>query len=143
MTWKNNDRRAGPRYAFVAAIEVVEPRSGKEVVSLTSDLSRHGCHVSTNTPFPDGTAVTLKIRRESHTVDATGRVAYAVPGEAMGIAFGEVNAAASVILESWLPGAQRLEVGGVLASDRRFILAVCIVIVAGLTAGVLAWLGLW
>ncbi len=37
-------QRSGIRYSLVATIEVVEPISGKQIVSTTSDLSRSGCH---------------------------------------------------------------------------------------------------
>ena len=56
--------RSGLRYSFVATIEIemIDPKSGKQITSTTSNLSAHGCHVRTDTPFHPGTKIKVTIR---------------------------------------------------------------------------------
>jgi hypothetical protein len=103
-------RRSDLRYSFAAKIEITDS-SGKQVVAVTSNLSRYGCHVPTTTPFLQGTSVKLKIKRDCTTFESEGKVVYALSGSGMGIHFGNVPARERAVLKEWLVqvGATELE----------------------------------
>jgi imidazolonepropionase-like amidohydrolase len=75
-------RRSDLRYSFVAKIEVTDS-SGKQIVAVTSNLSRYGCHVPTTTPFLSGTSVKLRIKRDRTTFESEGKVVGLPPIEAI------------------------------------------------------------
>jgi hypothetical protein len=54
-------QRSGLRYDFVATVEVVDRKSGKQIISTTSNLSRYGCYVRAATPFQQGARVKVTI----------------------------------------------------------------------------------
>jgi hypothetical protein len=94
-------RRSDLRYSFVAKIELTDS-SGKQIVAVTSNISRYGCHVPTNAPFLPGTSVKLRIKHERTTFESEGKVVYAVSGDGMGIHFGNVPAGERAVLREWL-----------------------------------------
>jgi len=93
--------RSTPRYPFSAGIRVVDLKSGKQIVSVTSNVSRSGCHVRTTTPFEQGTKVTVIIKHQGGTFESGGTVVYAIAGAGMGLHF-ENEAAEQDALRAWL-----------------------------------------
>jgi Tfp pilus assembly protein PilZ len=96
------DRRRAPRYPFGAVAEVTALKSGKYLIALTRELGRLGCFVKTMTPFPEGEEVILTITHHNRGFAVSGEVAYALPAEGMGIAFGSIPASDQSVLEDWL-----------------------------------------
>jgi hypothetical protein len=95
-------QRSDLRYGFVATTEVVDPKSGRQIVSETSNLSRYGCHVRTSTPVLPGTPVNLRIQYQGTSFQSQGRVVYAIRGEGIGIHFANVPIGERVVLKEWL-----------------------------------------
>ena len=96
------DRRRTPRYPFGGVAEVTAPRSGKYLIALTRELGRFGCFVRTMTPIPAGEEVSLTITHHDREFTVSGEVAYVLPTEGMGIAFGAIPLSDQAVLEKWL-----------------------------------------
>jgi hypothetical protein len=92
----------GARYPFVAAVEVTEAVSEKQVMVRTRDLSVGGCFAETSKPFPQGTAVGLIIRHGTAKISCRGRIAYTRADEGMGIAFSGIEPSDQTLLDQWL-----------------------------------------
>jgi hypothetical protein len=97
-----NDSRGAPRFSFIADIEVTELRSAIQISERTNVLSLAGCGVDTETLFPKGTQVRIRITHGGVTFEAFGRVAYAQPVLGMGIVFTRVEPESHGILLGWL-----------------------------------------
>jgi hypothetical protein len=96
------ERRKHPRYAFTAAADVVETRSGARVQGRISDLARGGCYVDAMSPFAVGAEVNIGIAVQSRTFFADARVVFAAPGMGMGLMFTAVEPEQLPVLERWL-----------------------------------------
>jgi len=142
-------QRSGLRYSFVATIEVVDPKSGKQIISRTSNLSAYGCHVGTDMPFPPGTRIKVTIRHRGIMFQSEGRVSHSITGAGIGIRFVDIGAAEQIVLREWLMQAsneapyERLSRGNKesVASRHRKILVVCAIALAAIVVSVLARLG--
>jgi hypothetical protein len=99
---KTIERRHNPRYAFVADVEIIDAESGITIAAHTSDLSRGGCYVDTFNPFPEHTAVTLRLRKWRETLEARAQVVYSSEGLGMGLMFGVFDTPERAIIEKWL-----------------------------------------
>ena len=141
-------QRSGLRYSFIATVEVVDPKSGKRVISKTANLSSYGCHVRTDTPFRPGTVVKLTVRAQNKTFRSEGKIIYSVSGEGMGIRFDNINADEQVTLNEWLMQASHearelkqksAEPGG--HGKQKIMLAVSVVVVVAIVAAIFLWLG--
>jgi hypothetical protein len=143
-------RRSDLRYSFVAKIEVTDS-SGKQIVAVTSNLSRYGCHVPTTTPFLPGTSVKLRIKRDRTTFESEGKVVYAFSGSGMGIHFGNVPVGERVVLKEWLVQVSAAELEQRLRQSREanpstlqkiIVLSALIVVLVATLALTLLWFGL-
>jgi len=101
----DTERRRTPRYPFGGVAEVTASGSGQYLIALTRELGRFGCFVSTNTPFPAGEKVTLKISHEGREFTVSGEVVYALASNGMGIAFGAIAPSQQAVLEDWVAAA--------------------------------------
>ena len=142
-------RRSDLRYSFVAKIKVTDS-SGKQIVAVTSNLSRYGCHVPTTTPFLPGTSVKLRIKRDRTTFESEGTVVYAL-GSGMGIHFGNVPVRERVVLKEWLVQVSAAELEQRLRQSREanpstpekiIVLSALIVVLVATLAFTLLWFGL-
>jgi hypothetical protein len=68
----------------------------------TSELSIGGCYIDTLNPFPEGTAVKVRIIRDEGVFETIGKVIYSHSGLGMGISFVEIAADQRSILENWI-----------------------------------------
>lgn len=96
------NRRKVPRYDFDGVIEVIDVKSHKKVVSVASDLSRSGCHVTTATPFHKGALVELTIRHGGSMLKANGTVVHSTPHKGMGILFHPIDTAEPLVPQKWM-----------------------------------------
>ena len=142
-------RRSDLRYSFVAKIKVTDS-SGKQIVAVTSNLSRYGCHVPTTTPFLPGTSVKLRIKRDRTTFESEGTVVYAL-GSGMGIHFGNVPVGERMVLKEWLVQVSAAELEQRLRQSREanpsmpekiIVLSALIVVLVATLAFTLLWFGL-
>jgi PilZ domain len=144
VTGARYPQRSGLRYAFAASVKVEDPNSGKQIISVTSNLSRTGCHIRTSTPFRRGTKITIK--HQGITFRCDGEVVYAIPGVGMGIRF-DNETAEHEALNGWLVQISnnvvehRPESTDTAASSKqKIVLVVFIVALTATAAGLLAWL---
>lgn len=90
------------RYPFAANAELTDVRSERSLTARTTDLSLFGCHVSTTSPFPEGTKVSLRIAHGGASLAALGKVVYSTPNSGMGIAFTTIEPSSQATLEKWI-----------------------------------------
>ena len=96
------DRRATQRQQFVAEAQIVEVRSGVRLSARSCDLVLHGCYVDTLRPFPVGTLVRIRLKKDGTAIEANGNVVYELPGLGMGIAFHDLTPDSHAAIEKWL-----------------------------------------
>jgi len=99
---KHGNERAVRRCPFVAAAELTELRSGARLSGRTSELSVGGCYVDALNPFPEGTAVQLRVVRDQGVFETQAKVIYCHPRFGMGLAFSEMTPDQRSLLEGWL-----------------------------------------
>jgi hypothetical protein len=89
------------RKPFVASIVVTDVVSERQMSTHTSDLSVHGCFVSTPIPLNPRVKVQITIIHAGVKVVASGRVVSA-HADGMGIAFTKIEQRDQSILEQWI-----------------------------------------
>jgi len=111
------ERRTHPRYAFVAAVEVVADDPGARLKTRVRDLSQQGCYVDTDNPFALGTATDVRITKGVESFEARARVVYNQPGKGMGLMFTAVEPEQLGTLNTWI--AESREISWLAANRRR------------------------
>lgn len=96
------ERRAVPRFHWIAEVEVIELKTHAKLRARTSEVSLMGCYIDTMNPFPAGSLVKFRMIQDRGTFEAAGRVAYTQPSLGMGIVFTEISDEHRKFLESWL-----------------------------------------
>ena len=96
------ERRKQVRFPVTAAAEVIDLRSQTRVNGRCSDLGSGGCYVDTLSPFTAGTAVRVRIVRDSREFEAAAVVTYAHVSMGMGLAFTQVKREHQDVLRSWI-----------------------------------------
>ncbi len=96
------ERRAAPRQHFVAETLIVEVSSGLRLAARSCDLVINGCYVDTLRPFPVGTLVRIRLKKDETTVEVNGNVVYELPGLGMGIAFHDLTPESHAAVNKWL-----------------------------------------
>ena len=99
LAWEGNEDQAGVRFTNATDeqrntvrqwlnSQLPEPESDDPPVNCRlTDLSLGGCYLTTNSPFPRGTRVTLSIKTDDVEVHAGGIVLVAHPEFGMGVEF--------------------------------------------------------
>ena len=99
LAWEGNEDQAGVRFTNATDeqrntvrqwlnSQLPEPESDDPPVNCRlTDLSLGGCYLTTNSPFPRGTRVTLSIKTDDVEVHAEGIVLVAHPEFGMGVEF--------------------------------------------------------
>jgi PilZ domain len=96
------DRRAHPRYAFTAAIEVNAAELDARIKTQVRDLSQQGCYVDTGKPLALGTTTDVRITKGTTAFEARARVVYCQTGKGMGLMFIAVKPEQLTILDTWI-----------------------------------------
>lgn len=96
------DRRRNPRYPFVGSIEMREGASEDKRTARVKELSLNGCYVDTESPYPIGTSLAIKLFTETEFFEAQASVIYSRPDEGMGIMFRETKPYYLMVLRKWL-----------------------------------------
>ncbi len=96
------ERRRGPRYPFIAAMEITEVLTNTVVRARTSELSFYGCYVDTMNPLPLDTMVQITITHGGNVFKAGGRVIYDQQNMGMGVAFLGIASQHQEILKRWM-----------------------------------------
>jgi hypothetical protein len=111
------DRRTHPRYAFVAAIEVVAAETRVRIKTRVRDLSQQGCYVDTDSPLALGTVADVRITKGAKSFEARARVVFNQPGKGMGLMFTGMEPQQHVTLDTWI--AESRETSWLAATRRR------------------------
>jgi hypothetical protein len=101
------ERRSTLRFAFDASADVIQENSEARIVARVTEIGLNGCLLKTAEPFPDGTAVVVKIFTEGRFFEARASVAYSQPKVSMGLVFREVKPHFVSVLKKWLLGAMQ------------------------------------
>jgi hypothetical protein len=97
-----SDRRAHPRYAFVAAIDVIAAELGARIKTQVRDLSQQGCYVDTDKPLALGTTTDVRIVKGTATFEAQARVVFNQTAKGMGLMFTTVGLDHLKTLDTWI-----------------------------------------
>ena len=92
-------------------------RSQTRVTGRCSDLGSGGCYIDTLSPFIVGTAVRVRIVRDSQEFEAAAVVAYAHVSMGMGMAFTEITREHQRVLQSWIANLSGEQTRGSAASE--------------------------
>jgi hypothetical protein len=96
------DRRRGPRYPFAGTIEMREGTSEDKRTARVKELSLNGCFVDTESPYPKGTSLDIKLFTETEFFEAQASVIYSQPKLGMGLMFRETRPYYLMVLRKWL-----------------------------------------
>jgi len=99
------DRRRNPRYPFVGSIEMREGTSEDKRTARVKELSLNGCYVDTESPYPLGASLAIKLFTETEFFEAQASVIYSRSKEGMGLMFRETKPYYLMVLRKWLLGA--------------------------------------
>jgi len=97
-------KRAVRRCPLVASAEVTERDSQTQLSARVSEIGLGGCYVDTLGPFPDGTLVHVRIRRDGGAFECEAKVVYVHAGFGMGIAFTNIALDQRRLLQNWITG---------------------------------------
>lgn len=96
------ERRRTPRYPFIASIEMREGASEDKRTARVTELSLNGCHVKTESLYPKGTSLAVKVFTETEFFEGQASVIYAQPNRGMGLMFKETKPYYLMVLRKWL-----------------------------------------
>jgi len=97
-----DNRRRHPRFPFTAAAEVIDMKSHARMNTRVSDLGLEGAYVDTQSPFPLGTEVRIRITNSSRTFETRATVIYALANMGMGLSFSPPEPEQLWVLQKWL-----------------------------------------
>lgn len=81
------ERRAVPRYIYIAHAELADAGRSTRLKVRISDISTKGCYVDMIHPLPEGTEIVLDIADSLGAIQAKGRIVYSLPQLGAGVAF--------------------------------------------------------
>jgi PilZ domain len=96
------ERRAVPRFAFVASLEIDEPLSNTRISGRVTEISQKGCRAELADALPVNSFIQLRIKRDGDVFETWARVIYDRQGVGMGFLFVRTGAEQSAVLETWL-----------------------------------------
>jgi len=96
------DRRRNPRYPFVGSIEMREGTSEDKRTARVKELSLNGCYVDTQSPYPLGASLGIKLFTETEFFEAQASVIYSQADQGMGLMFRETKPYYLMVLRKWL-----------------------------------------
>ena len=105
----NVDRREGPRYTFLALMELTDTEGVMCIEGRLREISSKGCYVNTQSTFPANTALRVVIARDEETFTSNGTVVYVHDGIGMGVVFVDTTKDQLEMLHSWLAGLAHTE----------------------------------
>ena len=105
------DRRRNPRYPFSGSIEMREGTSADKRTARVKELSLNGCYVDTESPYPMGALLSIKLYTATEFFEAQASVIYSQPDRGMGLMFRETKPYYLMVLRKWLLGAMMAKKG--------------------------------
>jgi hypothetical protein len=98
------ERRAKPRFSFLALAELTETAGVICIQGRLRDVNTKGCYVNTPSTFPADTALAVVISRNDETFTSKSKVVYAHDGIGMGLVFVDTASDQVDTLHTWLAG---------------------------------------
>ena len=99
----HEERRRTLRFPFEASAEVCsEENAAAKMPARVTELSLHGCFFQMSNPFPERTAVLLKIFVEGSFFETQATVVYVKPNVGVGVAFNDLKPYFVDVLKKWL-----------------------------------------
>ena len=105
------ERRRTPRYPFAGSIEMREGAAEDKRTARVAGLSLNGCNVITESPYPVGTILAIKLFTENEFFEAQASVVYIQPNQGMGLMFRETKPYYLMVLRKWLLAAMMTKPG--------------------------------
>ena len=96
------ERRAVPRYPFVATVELFEPIGRIQLSGRTAEIGLNGCYVDILNPLPAKTVCQLRIERDRGKFESWARVMYNQPGMGMGMMFFDTAPEQKATIADWI-----------------------------------------
>lgn len=98
------DRRATPRFAFDADLEMIDPVEQKQISGRVTVLSHKGCFARTQGPMAHGTVVRIRIHREGKVFETWARATPSHPETETGVVliFLDTPPEQAQILATWI-----------------------------------------
>jgi len=96
------ERRAVPRYPFVAVVELFEPIARIRLSGRTAEIGLNGCYVDALNPLPPKTVCQLRIERDRGNFETWARVVYVHAGIGMGVAFFDTAPEQRATITDWI-----------------------------------------
>ncbi len=103
------DRRRTPRYPFNASIEMREGSSEDKRTAQVTGLSLNGCFVSTESPYPEGASLAVKVFTATEFYEGLATVIYNQESQGMGLMFTETRPYYLMVLRKWLLSAMMVK----------------------------------
>src|SRR5437764_5520463 len=97
-----HERRRTPRYPFDASIEMRVGTSQDQRSARVTGLSLNGCYASTESPYPEGSALLVKVFTATEFYEGQAAVIYTQEKLGMGLMFTETRPYYLMVLRKWL-----------------------------------------
>lgn len=97
-----SERRASPRYTFIATAEIIEPQTDTHISGRISEISRRGCYVDILNTLPKDTAIRIRITTDNGSFECSGAIIYVQENVGMGVSFLNVTKGQQDVLDGWL-----------------------------------------
>jgi hypothetical protein len=85
-------------------VQYTEVHSESRSKARICDLSLTGCYIDTVNPLPVGTRIRVRLKLRGTSIEVPATVARVEPNMGMGVAFGELTADQTALIEKWLAG---------------------------------------
>ena len=96
------ERRATPRYAFIATAEIIEPQTDTHISGRVSEISKRGCFVDILNALPKGTTIRVRITTGASSFESAGAIIYVQENVGMGVSFLDPTKEQQDVLDAWL-----------------------------------------
>jgi hypothetical protein len=100
------DRRREARFAFTAAITALDPGTGAHIEARTTDIATGGCYVDIMNPFPAGSFLQIRLKKDGQFFETQAKVTYCQSGVGMGLEFTDPDPKQIQIVKGWLAEAR-------------------------------------
>jgi PilZ domain-containing protein len=97
-----SERRAVPRFNFIATAEIVEPVSDTHMSGRVSEISSKGCFVDLLNTLPKDTPIRVHITTDHGSFECEGTIIYVQDRMGMGVAFARPSNEQQCVLDAWL-----------------------------------------
>jgi len=96
------ERRAVPRYMFIATAEIIEPATDTHISGRVSEISKFGCYVDILNTLPKDTPIRVRITTDDGSFESAGKIIYVQENVGMGVGFESPSPEQQKTLEAWL-----------------------------------------